>query len=360
MIRLLLLTIFIILLYLGFTIVSAYDTTVHLQFLRYNVTISSFFLIAAVIIGSVIIALISKLFIILLNAPSLISSRIKTSKMQHNIRQILDSYSHAMAKDYDGARNIINRIKNDLPHEFDVHPHMILSKVDLNPEQRTYHLRYLLDSTEYKAFAAKELARYFLGHKYHQQALEYAEQAEHMRSNDPELLALLLELYAAMIMWDQFEEAVARLQILDHQLFEQMQPQISDLYFAGAKAALAEGSDDDAIYYLEEALLHKPDSAEAASLLCPLLINRGQNGRSIEFLEAAFAATPSFELFELYAKSSTANNKEIYAKLGNIADPRNNVGLFIAIATYLGLTSEAKELVEHLRHADLEPALTVF
>jgi uncharacterized membrane-anchored protein len=346
MIRLLTLTLFVLMLYFGFSIASTYDTNVQLQFLDYVVSISSFFLIGSLIISGVFIAFISKILAIIINAPKLISNRIKTSQLQHSMRGIMDAYGLAISGDPDSAKKVIDRAKMNLQDDFAIHPHLILSVIDPSPEQRTYHLRYLLDSSEYKGFAAKGLARYFLGHKYYQQALDYAEQALHLRSDDSELLEMLIELYASMLMWDQFEEMVVRLGKIDPYRLKAYSESIAHLYFVAAKEALASGSDDQAIYYLEQAMIYKIDFLDAASILFPLLINTGNMGRSRQFLRAAFAANPSFELFELYAKSGDEKAPEVYSELAMLADPKNNVGLFIAITTCLGMHDEAKRLIE--------------
>lgn len=346
MIRLLMVTVFIAILYLSFSFVSSYDTNVHLQFLDYSVTISSFFLIATVIVGSIAIAFISKILALILNAPSIISSKIKTSKMQHITKQIIEGYALSASGNADEAHRLINRIKHDLPIELATHSHLILSAADPNPEQRTHHLRYLLDHGEYKGFAAKELARYFSQHKYYQQALDYTEQALHSRDNDPELLQIAFVIYAEMLMWDEFEDAVVRLKRSNPELSDTTNFDIAHYYFNASKDSLAGGEDDKAIYYLEKALTHRIDLIEAANLLCELLINKGNIQKSKQFLSNAFIASPSFQLFELYAKASNSSDKEIYNEISLLADPKEHLGLFIAIATYLGLDLRAKSLVQ--------------
>lgn len=346
MIRLLMLTVFVAILYLSFSFVSSYDTNVHLQFLDYSITISSFFLIAIIIVGSIVIAFVSKILALILNAPSIISGKIKTSKMQHITKQIIEGYALGASGNRDEACRLINRIRHDVPIEFATHSHLILSAADPNPEQRTHHLRYLLDHGEYKAFAAKELARYFMQHKYYQQALDYVEQALNLRDNDPELLQIAFVIYGEMLMWDEFEEVAVKLRKLDPELSDATNRDIAHHYFNASKDVLAGGEDNKAIHYLEKALTHRIDLIEAASLLCELLINKGNMQKSRQFLSNAFMAAPCFELFELYAKASTVSDKEIYNELSLLADPKEHIGLFIAIATYLGLDLRAKSLVQ--------------
>ena len=266
MIRLLMITIFIAILYLSFSLISSYDTNVHLQFLDYSINISSFFLIAMAIIGSIFVAFVSKILALILNAPSIISGKIKTSKMQHITKQIIESYALSASGKADDACRLINRIKSELPPEFTIHSHLILSATDPNPEHRTHHLRYLLDHGEYKSFAAKELARYFAQHKYYQQALDYAEQALDAREYDADLLQISVGIYAEMLMWDEFEEVVDKLKKLTPELSETTSKDIARYYFTAAKDELASGEDDKAIYYLEQALTYQVDLSEAVSL----------------------------------------------------------------------------------------------
>lgn len=344
MIRLLILTTVIVLLYLGFSAVSTYDTSVHITFWDYAIEVRSFFLIAVVVISSIFVASIARFIVFILNSPNIISRHIKTSKLQHNIKELLEAYSLTLCDDHVKAQRLVTKIQNELPPEFVIHTHMILSQTNASPEQRAYHLRYLLEAGVCKAFAAKRLAEYFLKHKYYQQGFEYAQKALGVCDDDPEFVQVMVDLYANLLMWDKFELAISKLQKIDIQIFNNSSGKIAQHYFSAAKDALAKGADADAIHYLEKVLTYKVDLLEAVDLLCILNINSGNAHNNKRFLEDAFAAKPSFEIFALYYKSVSLKAEEIYSNLASLTDPEYHNGLFIAIAAYLGLDDRVKLL----------------
>ncbi len=344
MIRLLIFTTIIVSLYLGFATVSTYDTSVHITFCDYVVEVRSFFLIAAIVIFSIFIASIARFTVFILNSPNIISRHIKTSKLQSSIKELLEAYSLTLCDDHVKAQRLVTKCQNDLPPEFVIHTHTILSRTETSPEQRAYHLRYLLETGTCKAFAAKRLAEYFLKHKYYQQGFEYAQKALGFCDDDPEFLIVMTDLYANLLMWDNFEAAISKLQKIDTQMFNNFSGKIAQHYFSAAKDALSNGSGANAIHYLEKVLTYKVDLLEAVDLLCVLNINAGNAHNNKKFLEDAFAAQPSFTIFVLYSKSVSIGAEEIYSNLAMLADPEYHNGLFIAIAAYLGLDDRVKLL----------------
>lgn len=69
-----------------------------------------------------------------------------------------------------------------------------------------------------------------------------------------------------MLMWDQFEETVAKLAKLDPETLTKETTNIAHYYFRAAQYVLAEDKDSKAIYYLEQALTYQIDLIEAVSL----------------------------------------------------------------------------------------------
>lgn len=345
MIRLLVTTVIVFALYLVFSFISSYDASIYLQFMDYSIKISSFFFLSIAIIGLVLFTLLAKILAIILNAPSIISGKIKTSKQNHLIKQVIEGYALNATGDNSEAYKLISRIKSELSPDLVAHSHIILSASDPEAENRTHHLTYLFDQSEYSSFAAQELAKYFMHHKYYQQALDYLEKALEQRDHNVDLLTSALKIYSEMMMWDKFEEIVAKLSKLNPDSLRKSSNDIAGYYFAAAKDVLAIGEDDKAIHFLEQALSYKVDLREAATLLCELMINARDPQRSKKLLGDAFMASPSFELFELYIRVAAGSNEEIYEELCQLAEPQENVGLFISIATCLGIEKEARALV---------------
>ncbi|MBP7190099.1 MAG: hypothetical protein KA998_02495, partial [Rickettsiaceae bacterium] len=243
------------------------------------------------------------------------------------------------------ASDLVNKIKADLPSDLDLHSHVVLSLADQDDEQRIYHLKYLLDHAEYKNFASRALASYYFKYQYYQQCVEYAKHHSNMR-NDSEILEMLVECYAKLGHWDEFDDVVSKFISCVATPNKHMVGTISEGYFRAAQAVLESENNERAVSYLELALLHKPDMLEAVELLCHLNINDGRAAVNKDFIENAFAISPSLELCILYQKSTKFTNGQIYSQLSSLIDHRKNVTVFLTIASYLSLKDEVRELKE--------------
>ncbi len=344
MIRLFFLTFFVIALYLGFSVVNEYDTNIHIELLSYSIDISSFFLLAGAIVAYIIISLLVKILSLILGAPKLIATRIKTAQQKHNINLLLQAYSLALSDNKESAKKITSRIKNELPAEFAMHSHIIFSTTETEPEQQAYHLKHLLDFNEYKVFAAKTLAQYFFKYQYYQQALEYLKQIPNLKS-DIDAQITLIEVYSKLQNWEECENSINNLQSLNAGSLKQISPEkIANVYFMAAKDVLESGNDNKAIHYLQQSLIHKADFLNAIELLCALNLNAGKGKLNKLFIENAFAISPSFELCELYARSTKLDAKNLYQELASLVNTRTHIGIFMAFAAYLGLDDEIKIL----------------
>lgn len=348
MIRLFFLTFLTVILYLGFSIVNEYDTNIHIEFLNYFIDISSFFLLSCAIITYIILSILLKLLALILSAPKLIATHVKTSKQKHNIDLLLEAYSLILSDNKETAKKITSRIKNELPPEFAMHSHIIFSATEHEPEQQAYHLKHLLDFAEYKTFAAKELAKYFFKYQYYQQALEYIKQIPNLKG-DIEAQITLIEIYSKLQNWEECEESINNIQSLNSNSLKQISPEkIANVYFIAAKDVLENGNDDKAIHYLQQSLIYKTDFLEAVELLCALNINTGNSKLNKPFIENAFSISPSFELCELYARSTELNAKSLYQELASLVDARTHIGIFMAFAAYLDLKDEIAILKHQL------------
>ncbi len=347
MIRLLCLIFLIIVSYLGFSIINEYDTNIHIEVLNYNIDISSFFALSIMLVVCIIISLFIKLLSFIINTPNLISQRIKTSKTEHNIKQLINAYSFILSGNKSEARALISRIKNELPTELTAHIYLLLSELETEAEQKSYNLKHLLDFPGYKHFATKALAEYFFKYQYYQQSLEYIKQTPNLK-NDIEAQKILITIYAKLQNWEECENSINNLESLKPELLKELEPEIANLYFVAAKTMLENGEDDRAAYYLKQSLTYQTNFIEAIDLLCSLNINSGKGKLNKPFIENAFAISPSFELCELYARSTNLKAKETYQELASLVDSRKHLGVFMAFAAYLGLDDEIKALKESI------------
>lgn len=343
MIKFFLLIFTIVVLYLFFGIVSEYDSDVQINFLNYIISIRGFFLIIALFTGYVIFGAIVTFLSFLLNAPSIISKFVKSSKLQQSKKKLIESYSILLSGNYKGSYELINKIKKDLPAEFTLDSCLILSLTENDDEKRICYLKYLLDFSKYRDFASYELARYFFKHQYYQQSLEYAKDISN-NSKDRDTIELLINLYIKIEDWANFEEMVLTLSDLSTDFLSNISYKIFEGYFMAAKDSLNSAHNSRAIYYLERALSHNPNSLEAIELLCYLNNNNGKTNLNNKIIESAFTLYPSFDLFLIFQKSTDLSPKQIYSYLASLADPKNHLAVFLSIAAYLRLGTEIDDL----------------
>lgn len=343
MIKFFLLIFTTIALYLFFGIVSEYDADVQISFLNYIISIRGFFLIIALFTGYVIFGAIVKLLSFLLNAPSIIRGFVKSSKLQQSKKKLIESYSMLASGNYKASYELINKIRKDLPAEFDLDSCLILSLTENDDEKRICHLKYLLDFSQYRGFASYELAEYFFKHQYYQQSLEYAKNISNSSKNI-DALELLINLYIKIEDWASFEEIALTINDLSMDSLSNISSKISTGYFMAAKDSLNSDDSSRAIYYLEQALSHDQSSLEAIELLCYLNNNNGKTKLNNKIIESAFTLSPSFDLFLIFQKSTNLTPKQIYSYLASLADPQNHLAVFLSIAAYLRLEPEIDAL----------------
>lgn len=349
MIRLLIFIISIILLYLGFSIISKYDVHTHIILGNYDIVTNAFFLGTIILVGYIVFFTVIKCITLICKIPCLIAGRIKTSKSEQNIRELIEAYGCSLSGEKSKAHRIATKLKSILPQDLATHSHIILGATDSDMEQRAYHMRYLLEMDVHSLFNAKSLAKYFLKHQYYKQGLEYINKALDIEPHDVESLEIAVDLYGHLMIWDKFSDSLSTLEKYTPQFSEELHNKLAHHYFSAAKDALANGMDNKAIEYIESALMHKVNFIEAVNLLCELNAASGHANRNVHILESAFAASPSFELFQLYTYSVNLSNIEIYDNLINLADPIKHLGLFIAISSCLDLKENLNMLRDKIK-----------
>lgn len=344
MIRLFLITLLFVFLYLGFSLINEYDTNIHIALFSYYIDVSLFFALSILIVSYLAITFVMRIISTILNTPSAIANKIKSSKINDQKKKLLDSYRSLVYGNKKNAYDLVNKIKDDLVVDSPVDLHFLLGMTDQDNDRKIYHLKYLLDFSEYKSFAAKELARYFFEYKYYKQVLEYIKLIE----PDIDVLKILVETYANMENWDEFEESLDKLASINMDAVNEMSEKIANWYFLAAKSVLETDDNKQIIFYLEKALLYKPDLISAIELLCYLNNNDGLGKLNKKIIETAFVLSPSFDLGLLYIKSTNASPREVYLSLSSLADFRSYSGVFLSIASYLDLNDEVDNLKSFL------------
>ena len=345
MIRFLVTILLLALAYLGITAIGKYDTTMSILVFDYKIDISMFLLAVIIIIAMTLSSLGVRVIGMILKMPYVIAEKLSGYKKRSRVRTIMESYGQVIVGNLDTAQRMISRIDTkDLDVEYKEHINLLATICNQDFDKNMPMLQNLLSNKEYHDFAAKTLAKKLFDQGYYAQSLQYAEQVRLATTNDPEVMYLLVKLYAHLDMWDKFHISIERYVGIYAKQAQDLATEIGLYYLKAAKFTLAEGAETKAMEYLQKSLEYNPINQEAIEMFCKLNLTLGRGGVNLDVLERAFSIVPSFAIFELYCQSSTINAREIYHKLGSLVDIISYRDIFFAIAAYLDLQEEIKAL----------------
>ena len=345
MIRFLITIIGLMLAYLGLTAISKYDTVISILIFDYKINISMFLLLVVVVMLISFSSLGIRVIGMVLKMPYDVAEKLAGYKKRSRTKAIMEAYGQVVIGNLEAADRMIARldIKN-MDDEYKEHIHLLAAICNQDFDKNMPMLQNLLSNNPYHDFAAKSLARKLFDQGYYAQSLQYAEQIRDLTTKDPDVMRLLIKLYAHLDMWEKFGLIVERYMGLYPNQDQIIVNDVSIYYLRAAKFTLAEGGEMKALGYLEKALEYNPVNNEALEMLCKINLTSGRGGLNLDILERAFQKAPSFVIFELYCQSSTIGARDIYYKLGTLVDIIAYRDIFFAIAAYLDLKEEIKAL----------------
>jgi tetratricopeptide (TPR) repeat protein len=223
---------------------------------------------------------------------------------------------------------------------------LILAESEGDIEQKIQYFKGLVGSKNFNYFALKRLAQIFHNREVYQRAEDYAIKAFNLNELDSDILEILIHCYANLSLWSKFTFVISKLSKVDPEKLSKLAGKVAEYYLLAAKNVLELGNDKEATNYLQSAFEFNPAYIEALELYLALNINLHQQNRNLEILESAFIANPCFEIMELYFRTSNLPAPRIYEELATIVDPKQHLGLFLAIAAYLNLPEKIMVLKE--------------
>lgn len=345
MIKFLITIIALTLAYLGITAISKYDTIISILILDYKISISIFLLIVITIMIISFSSLGIRIIGMVLKMPYIVAEKLAGYKKRSRTKSIMESYGQVVIGNLEAAQRMISRldIKN-MDEDYREHVNLLAAICNQDFDRNMPMLQNLLSNKEYHDFAAKSLARKLFDQGYYAQSLQYADQLRNLMNDDPEMMLLFIKLYAHLDMWEKFGLIVERYMGMYPKQDQMVAKDVSNYYLRAAKFTLADGSERDALEYLEKSLEYNPINQDALEMLCKINLTSGKGGVNLDILENAFSQAPSFAIFELYNQSSDIKDFDIYQKLSSLVDNRKYRDVFFAIAAYLDLQDEIKAL----------------
>ena len=324
---------------------QAYSDYVDIQIWDYVIKINLLFACGLAIVFSMIMHLLFVALRYILNIPQQLinyKNKIFTQEPEKYLFKVYTKLVEGKIEKTDISK--LEDAFKYLPERYKTYLHFLNSNIAQDFSSRMISLRYLLNTREYNNFSIKHLTKIYIDIGYWQNALELVEQDN---QNDAEILILKFEIYYHLNKFEKFTSIINKFNSIDISLWKQYFPSIALYTFKAAQKEVEKGFENKALSHIEMSLLYKPDMFEAIELYCLININLGQSEKNLEILSAAFSNSPSFELFELYAKSSQDDADKFYEKLCQLCDSKQNLELFLAICAYLNLPNRVNELLGH-------------
>lgn len=346
MVKLLVASASLLLLYLGFIGLNQLDSPVLVNWYDYSIKTSLFTLIASFTILIILVTIILKITWIIFALPRLISKKLRyppdhqlTDNLIKLIAQIVSNNQLTLLKI---DQKLVAKLQN---HHRQVQL-LILAQLADTSQQRVQHLQELLGFKNYQDFALKRLAQTLLAQGNYKSALEYALKAFNLDSQDNDIFEVLITCYAKLSLWLKFTMITSQLKIINLSKWLDMTPVIGQYYFLAAQSYLELKQPQLATEYLRLGLECCPADQQFLTLYLSL-----QDGKLLEqsraALAAGFAARPSFAIIDLYVEFANLPALDIYQTIANLASPQQHFSLFLAMAAYLDLPEKIIALKAH-------------
>ena len=325
-------------------IFTSMHDTIYVQYLQYQMEISSGFAAICLIVVCAVLSYVLRIIWAIISLPTTISEQLAKSQEKKTLRRILEAYADIITGKKRDAELIIKNVKKYFGNEYKDHVSLILSQSAENFDQTMHYLRELSEIPEYSYFAIKSLAMHYLYHGYNHQAFESLNQAIRLHNKDKELMRLMLKACTRLDLWPEFHSYVKKLQKIEPNFGEELSKEVAQYYLDGVSYYLMQEDDKKAIEYNRYALEFDPSSLDAIETYCWLCNNKGDVDSVRKVITQAFALRPSFELFFIYHSSVECTAEELYSCFTELVSPLDYPSVFVAIAAYLGLEKEVKSM----------------
>jgi len=339
MIRFLAIIVCLTLLYLSAAMVGKYDADISFTLWHYTITTSLVVMLALVLFLVSLLSLGFKVFWAIFSLPFVLFAKIMNFRKSSRYNYLFDAYRYLILSNYDAAKKSIKRLDDEVASKYVDHVNFIKSLSYSQSEEACYFAKLLPKQGEYKQFILSKIVPNMLLEEKYSQALKVMNDAGLSNSSDLAIRQNYLHIYSELALWKEFESKITK---KDKQFSKE---KVSSFYLKGAKYFLEEGGEDKAYNFLQESLILNPTSMESIEIFCSLNNARSMNQQNLPVLESAFVINPSFEIFELYAQSTTLPAEEVYEKFTSLVDIQKYRDVLLSIAAYLKLFDKVDSLL---------------
>ena len=335
---------------IGFFYLQSYDKVVEISLANYIISTKLIFLSLLLIIAFLLFNLLVKIIFFPFELVGRLIVGLKNRREKRPIEYFLQASQYSTIgstdKAYSISRNILDSYK-DLPNDVEESFRLLFAKFDVGFNVKLHYMQKLLNSSaKLKFFAAKELSASALAERAYHYSLEFGQIAMNINSSEPELVILLIKIYAAIEDWDNLGEMLTTLKRIDNTRFADMREKIANYYLKAGKHFIGLGETDSSVFYLKKCLEYDPNCVKCIELIANIYPNNKDFDLK-SLLENAFASNPSFEIFKIYYQhfKNTLLAQKIYSNLVSLIDGKKHTALVIAIAYFLNMEEELDKIV---------------
>jgi len=201
MIRFIILCLLFFLLYIGFNAISEYDSDIVINILDYRITTTLFAAVAIFFLVQFAVIVILKLAFLMFDLPSILKNRWYKRKLIRINSRLLQVLSELIMGNKKKSLKTATNILSELDDDNKDFVNLVLAESEDSFDKRIQYYRNLIDKKSFSAYSLKKLAEIFYENAHYSQAEEFALKAFNQNDTDPELMLLIIRIYAALAMW---------------------------------------------------------------------------------------------------------------------------------------------------------------
>lgn len=302
---------------------------------EYILRTSSLIIVKGLLLSGAFLMLIFALFL-----------KIILSNTNKTLRNLIRCSELVLLEDWKTADKYQSTIKNTIDVSLHNYTKLLKSRISCATLNATIsNLKSLAEIQEFSLFAHKKLAESFFALADYNQSLIYGKYVLNKSQKDEDILKIHLLSLSKLNLWQEYFTQLEH--IGTNQVAKMLSPEtLSEIYLEFAKYEKKSLRYESAIEAAKKSLTFNNHNIKSFKFLYATYSYQGLNQESCKVLEEQFGINPSLSTCIALKQLSSLNAKELYLLLAKLANPAENIEVFLAICAYLELQAEAKELIE--------------
>lgn len=301
--------ILVILSYIIFLFLSAYDNNLHMEFYGYEVNISVWIFILGILLFNVLLSNIIFGIKYILNLPTLIKSKLYDSFHTKENERILEALYLLFTNNKDKARYIFNKLGKKVEEANNKYFQLLSFHFSNNDEDKILALKQI---EPVNSFVYQNLALITSKNNNLTSALEYINKALDMDNDNIEALKIALDIYMQLREWEKADFIIEKLINLSKDHIDN----VSIAYREAAEYYNEHNNYKYALSYLSKALNYYPIDVKALKLYQKL-----EEPGYINKLEEAIDYLVSYKNLIKNFKDKWKEITGLYREVQNIDEP---------------------------------------